>query len=59
MSWDDFDLTDGVSPTEFFILDEMVLKDIDEELDEGNTDNSGCFSVLMLILIVVLWWSRI
>jgi hypothetical protein len=53
------DLTDGVSPEEFFILDECVLKDLDEELEKVSGEPNqwskekpnGCGNVVAFIFL--------
>ena len=60
MNDDWLDLTDGVSPEEFFILDECVLKDLDKELDEefsakpdqwSKEKPNGCGNVVAFIFL--------
>ena len=49
MEMDDweFDLSDGVDPLEFYILDEFVLKD-----EEDETNGGGCLAVLAWLIII-------
>lgn len=44
---ENWDLTDGVNPTEFCILDEMVF----EEEETNNNNNAGCLAVLLLPIL--------
>ena len=45
----DVDLTDGIDPLEYYLLEEVILKDEEET-------NSGCLGVLLfLILFCVLF----
>jgi len=57
MEMDDweFDLSDGVDPLEFYILDEFVLRD---EAEETNNGNGGCLTVLFWLVAVPLLFKE-
>ena len=40
----DFDLSDGIDPLEYYLLEEVILKEEEET-------NSGCLGVLLLLIL--------
>jgi hypothetical protein len=53
-NWEEFDLTDGINPTEFFILDEVFNWHEEEEEEVLNTvtnNDAGCLVVLLLLIL--------